>query len=162
MITEIEIVDKTCTKCKKDYPATAEHFPPDSHRKDGYHSWCRVCHRLINAAYQKTTKGKKAHKRHRQTISAHLRRVFNNAKRRCNNPECRDYRNYGGRGIEVRFKSFDGFIKHVNSLGYDTYNKIKDLQIDRIDNDGHYEPGNIRFTTRRDNLNNRRQYKKRK
>jgi hypothetical protein len=61
--------------------------------------------------------------------------------------------NYGGRGIKNRFKR-EQFVRHCLELldGRD----VKRLDIDRIDNDGHYEPGNIRLVPRHVNLRNKR------
>lgn len=36
---------KTCTKCGKEYPATAEFFTKNRCRKDGLHCWCKICGR---------------------------------------------------------------------------------------------------------------------
>ena len=92
-------------------------------------------------------------KQYYKTILGHLRRVYNNIKHRCNNSEAEDYKWYGGRGIKVKFKSSNEFINYVrNELKVDPRN----LDIDRINNNGHYEPGNIRFITHRENCNNRR------
>ncbi len=76
---------------------------------------------------------------------------FNNMKQRCNNPKNSAYKYYGSRGIQVKFKTSREFILYiVNVLGYDTLEKFKelhDLVIHRINNDGHYEKGNIEFLT---------------
>lgn len=70
-----------------------------------------------------------------------------NAQRRCNDPENANYERYGGRGIEFRFEDVSvACIWVVQNLKVD-----RKREIDRIDNDGHYEPGNIRFSTRRQN-----------
>ncbi|KKL50919.1 hypothetical protein LCGC14_2300660, partial [marine sediment metagenome] len=69
------------------------------------------------------------------------------------------YKNYGGRGISIcdRWKdSFKNFYKDV-IVGY-----FDGLTIDRIDNDGNYEPSNIRFVTVKANNNNRRKRRNRK
>lgn len=72
--------------------------------------------------------------------------------RRCNNPDAIGYHNYGGRGIQFRFDSFAEAAEYYHSLP----NCSPSLQIDRIDNDGHYEPGNIRFATQSENMQNTR------
>ena len=78
-------------------------------------------------------------------------------RQRCNNPDQKAYKNYGGRGIKVCFGSADEFVDCViNELQIDP----RGLQIDRIDNDGNYERGNIRFVTRRENNENKRPQKK--
>ena len=74
-------------------------------------------------------------------------------KNRCRNEKHRAYRRYGGRGIKVCdewARSFHEFKLWAISHGY-----RKDLEIDRIDNDGNYEPSNCRFVTRSENMRNR-------
>lgn len=59
---------------------------------------------------------------------------------------------YYGRGIKVceRWKNIDNFIKDM----FPTYSK--NLQLDRINNNGNYEPSNCRWVSRKQNCNNRR------
>lgn len=75
-------------------------------------------------------------------------------KNRCYNPNCKSYKNYGGRGIRMCdewFKSFETFYKWAINNGF-----RKELTIDRIDNDGDYSPGNCRWvTTKVQNYNKR-------
>jgi hypothetical protein len=76
---------------------------------------------------------------------------------RCTNPHNRKYPRYGGRGIEVYAEwrhDFQAFHDHVSRLpNYGEPNHT----LDRIDNDGNYEPGNVRWadpiTQRRNNRN---------
>lgn len=73
---------------------------------------------------------------------------------RCTNPSDPSYHNYGGRGIEFRFASIKDCVDYVLAeLPCDSY---VGLDIDRIDNNGHYERGNLRLATRKENLANRR------
>ena len=72
-----------------------------------------------------------------------------NIKQRCNNPKRKDYKYYGGRGINMCAEWADNFMlfnDYVSSLD----NYCKDLTIDRIDGDKNYEPGNIRWISRLD------------
>lgn len=76
--------------------------------------------------------------------------VFRTARNRCRNPSHVQYHLYGGRGIEFRFESFEAFMEHIGERPSD------DHQLDRIDNDGHYEVGNVRWVLAKDNVRNRR------
>lgn len=62
---------------------------------------------------------------------------------RCNNHACNGYHNYGGRGIEVcdRWRAFANFLEDVGAR------PSAEHTLDRIDNDGNYEQGNVRWST---------------
>ena len=92
-----------------------------------------------------------------RTVAGNLRMRFYGMKRRCENPDATGYHNYGGRGIKCKFKTAKEFVSYVmDELKVDP----RGLQIDRIDNDGNYEPGNIRFVTAKVNSNNKRRNSK--
>lgn len=91
------------------------------------------------------------HTSHGQRKSPHYNR-WRHMMDRCYNPECEAYPNYGGRGIVVceAWHSIEAFIAGLPA-GYQ-----EGLEIDRRDNDGNYEPGNVRWATRSENTDNRR------
>ena len=75
-------------------------------------------------------------------------------KQRCNNPKNQNYPNYGGRGIKLMFNSRRKFIEWMEqNLPHEDY---RGVELDRIDNDGHYEPGNLRLVSKFENLLNKR------
>lgn len=84
-------------------------------------------------------------------------RSWREAKRRCFNANRHDYGNYGGRGIvmcsEWR-KSFSAFLAHIGPK------PSPELTLDRIEADGNYEPGNVRWATRAVQSQNQRRHKK--
>lgn len=80
--------------------------------------------------------------------------VWKSMKERCNNPNARDYRNYGARKIFVADEWQDEFVPFFEwSIGHGYH---EGLQLDRIDNDGPYAPWNCKFSDKKQQANNRR------
>ncbi len=77
-------------------------------------------------------------------------RAWLHMKGRCNNPNHKRYKDWGGRGIEYRYESFEDFYADVGDK------PSPELSIDRKNNDGHYERGNCRWATAKQQANNRR------
>lgn len=76
-------------------------------------------------------------------------RTWTRIRERCNNPSHGDYTRYGGRGIRVceRWDVFENFLADMGPRN--------GLTIDRIDNDGDYEPGNCRWVTQAEQNRNK-------
>ena len=78
-------------------------------------------------------------------------RTWIDIRARCYSPNNKGYKNYGGRGITMCDRWGESFENFMQDMG----EKPKGLTIDRIDNDGNYEPSNCRWVTRSENNRNR-------
>ena len=79
-------------------------------------------------------------------------RAYKNAKQRCTNPNTVRWEDYGGRGIKFLFANFEQFFAELGL-------RPKGKTLDRINNNGNYVPGNVRWATKREQRANTRKCK---
>lgn len=77
-------------------------------------------------------------------------KAFKESKFRCNNINSSNYDIYGGRGIEHKIETFEIFLDHIGPK------PSKNHSLDRIDTNGNYEIGNIRWATSKEQNRNKR------
>ena len=135
--------------------------------KNGRMLWLCQCDcgnkvKVSGGALKRTTKSCGCYRRDymskRQKIhgkrNTRIYNIWTQMKKRCYNKNFTYYKDYGGRGIEVceEWKNnFQAFDKWAMQNGY-----RDDLMIDRIDNDGNYEPSNCRWVDTYEQSNNKR------
>ena len=96
--------------------------------------------------------------KHGHTIAGKVSPAYRTWKgmwQRCSNPKSSSFKSYGGRGISVctRWEIFENFFE---DMGHPPVGR----SLDRINNDGNYEPGNCRWATQKEQVNNQRPRKK--
>lgn len=77
--------------------------------------------------------------------------LWQGMKTRCSNPNASNYKYYGGRGIKVceRWEKFENFLEDMGE-------RPEELTLDRIDNNGDYEPSNCRWATSYEQYHNKK------
>ena len=126
-------------KCGKIKQVRGDHLKSGGTRSCG-------CFRKEQTARIKTTHGQaKKGKQSREY------RSWTHMMSRCYDMKCKDYRDYGGRGIRVceRWHTFENFYADMGD-------RPKYRSLDRKDNDGDYAQGNCRWATSKEQANNTR------
>jgi len=91
--------------------------------------------------------------KHNET-KTNLFRLWSKMLERCYNKNHVHYNNYGGRGIVVCDKWKNDFLAFKKDIGQ---RPSRDHSVDRIKNDGNYEPENVKWSTKKEQGNNSRQ-----
>lgn len=109
--------------------------------RSGKSTRCRSCGN--HSAAQRGTVKHGAMRRNRATPEY---RAWKGMRDRCTNPRCSSFPRYGGRGITVALEwlgpgGFERFLAHIGPRPSERHS------LDRIDSDGNYSPGNVRWAT---------------
>jgi hypothetical protein len=125
---------KTCSTCKRQLPRAE--FYAHARSADGLQSSCKTCQRERNAR-------------------PHFKR-WRNIKDRVFKESHKEHRNYGGRGITMHPEWVDSYEAFRDYIERELGPCPPEHTLDRIDNDGHYVPGNLRWATPMVQTHNRR------
>lgn len=178
------IATKKCTKCKQ-FKSKGQ-FNKNVLSKDGLNTWCKSCKKAYDRKHyqdniqQIKVRCSKYYEQNTLQINAHSKayyyantsqmNAFNkaynkkhyhriawlNMKSRCYNKKNRSYKDYGGRGIKVCDRWLNSFETFKEDVGKRPTPKHS---IDRMDNNGDYGPNNVKWSTMKEQANNRRKKK---
>ncbi len=143
-LSVLEIVPRHGLKCRCDCGAIKIVRPSSLLHGSIKSCGCLRIERIAKEGRQTRTHGQ---------TNTKLYRAWASMLSRCSNPRHADWKNYGARGIRVcvEWKSFTAFMAWAQHNG-----PHDGLSLDRINNDGNYEPANCRWTTTQEQHNNTR------
>lgn len=150
-------VHAVCRKCRADIsrenPEAVRVRRLESHKR-----WrAKNVEHLKEAQRRRTARRRESRANERRALRQAWpeRHVLEGIKQRCRDPKHKDYSSYGGRGIAVSaaFHGRDGFARFIEEIGR---RPTPSHQVDRVDNDKGYEPGNIRWATPAEQGRNKR------
>lgn len=120
----------------------------DKHQAFGY---CSIHYQKLHRYGDPLVRKGRVHEKHGMERSKEYASWLN-MKQRCTNSNNERYKDYGGRGITICEEWLNSFSQFYKDMGP----KPKDLTLDRINNDGNYEPSNCRWATYEQQANNQR------
>jgi len=132
-------------------------------RKDNLIYWNCICkcgnNKLVKSGNLKNNKTKscgclyKSRSKHNGNTYKHKKEyaIWNSMINRCYNKNNKDYKNYGGKGIKVCDRWKNNFSNFFNDMGL----KPESMSLDRINNNGNYEPENCKWSTYIEQASNR-------
>lgn len=127
------------THCRNGHPLT-----PENLARSGSGRRCRTCQRACSSKFSS--------KYERTRVRPALWNIWQGLRQRCKNPKTKRYPNYGGRGIRVCPRWDSSYEAFASDMGPRPSPRH---QIERKNNDGHYEPDNCVWATPKANTRNR-------
>ena len=141
----------------------SENFnPPKSEQPANEFCIKKGCHKYVFAVHLCAEHYReivlKKHKKEKEPLKSSRSEygIWSGIKQRCLNENSPNFKHYGGRGINICDRWKDSFDKFISDVGP---RPTMNHSIDRVDVNGNYEPGNVRWATRLEQSNNKRESK---